>query len=61
MLWIGLAGTVFTGLVVIPPWPFYNRNPEKWLGSTGRDQKKSPRSAPGISVPGITVDGVKVG
>ncbi|KAL4917930.1 microsomal signal peptidase 12 kDa subunit-domain-containing protein [Aspergillus aurantiobrunneus] len=46
-LWTGLAGTFMTGLVVIPPWPFYNQHPERWLvpltGSTG-----------------ITVDGVKV-
>ncbi|KAF7717837.1 Signal peptidase complex subunit [Penicillium ucsense] len=29
-LWTGLAGTLFTALVVVPPWPFYNRHPEKW-------------------------------
>lgn len=48
-LWTGLAGTLFTAFVVVPPWPVYNRNPEKWLGST------SARATPGI-----TVDGVKV-
>ncbi|KAJ5474848.1 hypothetical protein N7475_004414 [Penicillium sp. IBT 31633x] len=48
-LWTGLAGTLFTALVVVPPWPMYNRNPENWLGSTG-----------GRPNPGITVDGVKV-
>ncbi|KAJ9628510.1 hypothetical protein H2203_002410 [Taxawa tesnikishii (nom. ined.)] len=26
-LWIGLGGTAFTFLVVVPPWPFFNRNP----------------------------------
>ncbi|KAL4985648.1 microsomal signal peptidase 12 kDa subunit-domain-containing protein [Aspergillus falconensis] len=30
-LWAGLAGALFTGLAVIPPWPFYNKHPEKWL------------------------------
>ncbi|KAL3458014.1 putative microsomal signal peptidase subunit SPC12 [Aspergillus heterothallicus] len=49
-LWTGLAGTVLTGLVVIPPWPFYNKHPEMWLvplpGSAGRA--------------GVMVDGVKV-
>ncbi|KAJ6012963.1 hypothetical protein N7499_012437 [Penicillium canescens] len=48
-LWSGLAGTLFTALVVVPPWPFYNQNPEKWLGSKG-----------GKANPGIVVDGVKV-
>lgn len=52
-LWTGLGGTLFTGLVVIPAWPFYNRNPEKWLnkdGSAGQTQKG----------PQVLVDGVKV-
>jgi signal peptidase complex subunit 1 len=30
-LYIGLAGTALTFLVVVPPWPFYNKNPEDWL------------------------------
>ncbi|KAL7806464.1 microsomal signal peptidase 12 kDa subunit domain-containing protein [Trichoderma gracile] len=30
-VYVGLGGTVLTFLVVIPPWPFYNRNPVKWL------------------------------
>jgi signal peptidase complex subunit 1 len=30
-LYIGLAGTALTFLVVVPPWPFYNKNPEGWL------------------------------
>ncbi|EED18456.1 microsomal signal peptidase Spc12, putative [Talaromyces stipitatus ATCC 10500] len=53
-LWIGLAGTAITGFVVIPPWPFYNRHPEKWLDSTGSNTNSA------INVPGIVVDGVKV-
>ncbi|KAJ5812534.1 hypothetical protein N7474_008835 [Penicillium riverlandense] len=49
-LWIGLAGTLATAVVVVPPWPFYNQNPEKWLARTdGR--------AGGL---GVVVDGVKV-
>ncbi|KAJ5320541.1 hypothetical protein PENANT_c033G00919 [Penicillium antarcticum] len=48
-LWSGLAGTLFTAFVVVPPWPFYNRHPEKWLGSKN-----------GKANPGIVVDGVKV-
>ncbi|PYI26804.1 hypothetical protein BP00DRAFT_498486 [Aspergillus indologenus CBS 114.80] len=49
-LWVGLAGTAATGLVVIPPWPMYNKRPEKWL---------APTSA-GMGVAGVMVDGVKV-
>jgi len=50
-LWIGLAGTVLTALVVTPPWPIYNTHPEEWL-SVGRG---------GMGTTGIVVDGVKVG
>ncbi|CAJ2506013.1 Uu.00g001430.m01.CDS01 [Anthostomella pinea] len=28
---IGLAGTALTFLVVVPPWPFFKRNPVQWL------------------------------
>ncbi|CRG88559.1 microsomal signal peptidase subunit SPC12, putative [Talaromyces islandicus] len=54
-LWIGLAGTAFTALVVIPPWPFYNQNPQPWLNSA------AAAGGPARNVPGIIVDGVKVG
>lgn len=33
-LWVGLGGTALTFLIVIPPWPIYNENPEKWLPSS---------------------------
>ncbi|KAL4787785.1 microsomal signal peptidase 12 kDa subunit-domain-containing protein [Aspergillus varians] len=46
-LWTGLAGTFITGLAVIPPWPFYNKHPEKWL-------------VPVAGGTGVVVDGVKV-
>lgn len=50
-LWILLAGVVLTALVIIPPWPVYNKHPEKWLVSAG-----------GIAgAVGIVVDGAKVG
>ncbi|KAF1851088.1 microsomal signal peptidase 12 kDa subunit [Cucurbitaria berberidis CBS 394.84] len=49
-LYVGLAGTALTFLVVVPPWPFYNKNPEGWL---------PPHNATsGFS---IDVDGQKVG
>ncbi|EHA22452.1 signal peptidase [Aspergillus niger ATCC 1015] len=50
-LWVGLAGTLITGLAVIPPWPMYNKNPEKWL---------VPLTAGVGGGAGIMVDGVKV-
>ncbi|KYK61892.1 hypothetical protein DCS_03037 [Drechmeria coniospora] len=30
-VFIGLGGTLLTFLLVTPPWPFYNKNPVKWL------------------------------
>ncbi|CAN8096882.1 unnamed protein product [Discula destructiva] len=41
-LFIALGGTALTFLVVVPAWPFFNKNPVKWL---------PVRSAPAISVP----------
>lgn len=49
-LYIGLAGTALTFFAVVPPWPFYNKNPEPWL----------PSSTHAIGV-NINVDGNKVG
>ncbi|KAL2055159.1 hypothetical protein ABVK25_004497 [Lepraria finkii] len=30
-LWAGLGGAAIAFLVVVPPYPFYNTTPEKWL------------------------------
>jgi len=30
-LYVGLAGLAVTLLAVVPPWPFYNRDPVQWL------------------------------
>ena len=30
-VFIGLGGTALTFLLVVPPWPFYKKNPVKWL------------------------------
>lgn len=49
-LYIGLVGTAVTFAVVVPPWPFYNKNPEGWL---------PPHNA--TSGYNIQVDGQKVG
>jgi len=49
-VWIGLAGTLATFAVVVPPWPFYNKNPLPWLPSTN--------SITGLDF--VNVDGKKV-
>ncbi|KAH6661250.1 microsomal signal peptidase 12kDa subunit [Truncatella angustata] len=28
---VGLAGTALTFLAIVPPWPFFNQHPVKWL------------------------------
>ncbi|KUI64947.1 putative signal peptidase complex subunit 1 [Cytospora mali] len=30
-VYIALGGTALTFVAIIPPWPFYNKNPVKWL------------------------------
>lgn len=30
-VYVGLAGTALTFVAVVPPWPFYKKNPVKWL------------------------------
>lgn len=30
-VFVALGGTALTFLVVVPPWPFFNKNPVKWL------------------------------
>ncbi|PWY70165.1 putative microsomal signal peptidase Spc12, partial [Aspergillus heteromorphus CBS 117.55] len=49
-LWVGLTGTLVTGLAVIPPWPMYNKTPEDWL---------VPITA-SVEGAGVVVDGVRV-
>jgi len=49
-LYVGLAGTALTFLVVVPQWPFYNKNPEDWLPASNAKQSFN-----------IHVDGQKVG
>ena len=30
-VYIALGGTALTFLAIIPPWPFFNQHPQKWL------------------------------
>ena len=48
-LWVGLAGAAIAFLVVVPPYPFYNTAPERWL------PKRS-----GMAGSGIEVDGERI-
>ncbi|TKA77230.1 hypothetical protein B0A49_00771 [Cryomyces minteri] len=48
-LYLGLAGTALTFLAIVPPWPFFNRNPVAWLPAQN-----------GLGAIGIEVDGKKV-
>ena len=48
-LWLGLAGATLAFLVVVPPFPFYNRSPEKWL-----------QEGSGFAGSGIEIDGKKI-
>jgi len=49
-LYTGLAGTALAFAVIVPPWPFFNQHPLKWLPGG---------SSPTAKV-GIVVDGQKI-
>lgn len=51
-LYIGLGGTALTFLIVVPPWPFFNKHPLAWL-----PPRTTQGALQGIS---IEVDGKKV-
>ncbi|KAA8910437.1 microsomal signal peptidase 12 kDa subunit-domain-containing protein [Sphaerosporella brunnea] len=38
-LYAGLGGTVLTILIVVPPWPMYNRHPVSWLPAGSRGEE----------------------
>jgi len=48
-MWVGLGGTLLTMFAVVPPWPVYNKHPQRFLGS-------------GLALPpgGIVVEGANV-
>lgn len=64
-LWIGLGGTALTFVVCVPPWPFYNRNPVRWLpgkkvSKSGGGSAAGYTGAQGLEGIQITVDGKKI-
>lgn len=52
-MWTGLAGTVLTMFAVVPPWPFYNQNPKRFL--------PFGKTTTGMPAGGIVVGGTKLG
>ncbi|KAK6834805.1 microsomal signal peptidase 12 kDa subunit [Apiospora arundinis] len=44
---LGLAGTVVTFLVVVPPWPFFNRNPRQVAACGRRSSSRAPEYSGG--------------
>jgi len=62
-LWTGLAGTLLTFVLVVPPWPFFNTSPPKWLaarasgggGATGAQDFKGMEGLEGVDLGGISV------
>jgi len=46
-LYIGLGGTALTLALIVPPWPFFNTHPVRWLPVGGVEKKAQ----------GIVVDG----
>ncbi|KAL1889795.1 hypothetical protein Sste5346_008653 [Sporothrix stenoceras] len=49
-VYIALGGTALTFVAIIPPWPFFNKNPVKWL-PVGRGAASSQN----ISIPQTVV------
>ncbi|WOH16638.1 hypothetical protein DCAR_0936196 [Daucus carota subsp. sativus] len=43
VLLIYAAGLVFTSLVTLPDWPFYNRHPVKWLDPSEAEIHPKPQ------------------
>jgi len=41
-LYVGLGGTLLTFLFVVPPWPYFNQHPVKWLPVGGGAQAIAP-------------------
>ncbi|XP_050204761.1 signal peptidase complex subunit 1-like [Mercurialis annua] len=46
MIQIYAAGVVLTTLITIPNWPFFNRNPLKWLDPSEADKHPKPQVQP---------------
>nr|XP_034908693.1 probable signal peptidase complex subunit 1 isoform X1 [Populus alba] len=45
MMLIYAGGVVFTTLVTVPNWPFFNRHPLKWLDPSEAEKHPKPQKA----------------
>ena len=52
-LYLGLGGTAFTFIVVVPQWPFYNSKPEPWLPA--RVQRASSGQRQPVDLGGVQI------
>ncbi len=43
-VFIALGGTALTFVTIIPPWPFFNQNPVKWLPVGGAANMSMPQT-----------------
>ncbi|KAL6623156.1 hypothetical protein ACP70R_033035 [Stipagrostis hirtigluma subsp. patula] len=43
MLLVYAGGVVLTALVTVPDWPFFNRNPLKWLDAAEAERHPRPQ------------------
>lgn len=43
MMLIYAGGVVFTSLVTVPNWPFFNRHPLKWLDPSEAEKHPKPQ------------------
>ncbi|KAK2985748.1 hypothetical protein RJ640_005448 [Escallonia rubra] len=49
MLLVYAGGAVLTTLITVPNWPFFNRNPLKWLDPSEAEKHPKPQSASSTS------------
>ncbi|XP_062204800.1 signal peptidase complex subunit 1-like [Phragmites australis] len=47
MLLVYSGGVVLTALVTVPNWPFFNRNPLKWLDAAEAERHPRPQVSAG--------------
>ncbi|WVZ87004.1 hypothetical protein U9M48_033707, partial [Paspalum notatum var. saurae] len=52
MLLVYAAGVVLTALVTVPNWPFFNRNPLKWLDAAEAERHPRPQVSAGAAAAG---------
>uniref|UniRef100_A0A804P9F2 Signal peptidase complex subunit 1 n=2 Tax=Zea mays TaxID=4577 RepID=A0A804P9F2_MAIZE len=52
MLLVYAGGVVLTALVTVPNWPFFNRNPLKWLDAAEAERHPRPQVSAGAAAGG---------